>query len=564
MKRFSAARARRAALLMASTALVLVAPGSLRAAPVELSGLDGSNGVIFNGGSANARAGFAADFIGDFNGDGFDDVIVGAYGVRAGGNSLSGQSYIVFGTDTTPLASPFDLTGLDGNDGFLIDGIDANDRSGFAVSRAGDVNGDGRDDVLIGAFAAARGGQAQAGEAYVVFGTDQTFAAGFNLADLDGNNGFVLGGVNANDRLGRSVAAAGDVNNDGRDDILIGAFAADVGAVEDAGQAHVVFGKATPFAADLSVTALDGNNGFSLNGIAGLDRAGYDVAGGGDVNGDGIDDILIGAYRANVSGRADAGQTYVVFGDSTSPGASFDLSGLDGNNGFAIDGITANDTSGRSVAIAGDINGDGIDDILIGAPFGDPPSRTDGGEAYVLFGSADPAPGTFDLSALDGNNGFLINGGAGGDNLGVSVAAAGDIDGDGIDDLILGAYNADLPGRGAVGQAVIVLGSRDAFDAALDVAGLIEEDGFLINGILGNDNAGRAVAGAGDFNGDGVDDLLIGAPGADPGGNASAGQANLVLGVRTAPLPAGLLGWLFAAALAGLALIRRRPRGPHG
>ncbi len=187
----------------------------------------------------------------------------------------------------------------------------------------------------------------------------------FNLADLDGSNGFVINGIDERDFSGRSVSGAGDINGDGIDDLIIGAYRADPNGGYS-GESYVVFGRDAGFDASLELSALDGSNGFVLNGIDTDDRSGVSVSGAGDINGDGIDDLIIGADGAEPNGD-DSGESYVVFGRDTGFDAALELSELDGSNGFVLNGIDTDDRSGFSVSDAGDINGDGIDDLIIGA-----------------------------------------------------------------------------------------------------------------------------------------------------------------------------------------------------
>jgi len=395
----------------------------------------------------------------------------------------------------------------------------------LSVSAAGDVNGDGIDDLIIGARFGDPGGDTNAGETYVVFGKTTGFAASLDLSDLNGANGFVINGIDADDESGRSVSAAGDVNGDGIDDLIIGARSADPGGVSGADETYVVFGKTTGFAASLELSALDGVNGFVINGIDAGDYAGWSVSAAGDVNGDGIDDLIIGALGGDPGSDTNAGKTYVVFGKTTGFAAVLELSALNGANGFVIRGIDAYDVSGISVSAAGDVNGDGIDDLIIGADGGDPGGVSLAGESYMVFGKATGFAASLELSAINGANGLVINGIDAYDYSGFSVSAAGDVNGDGIDDLIIGARGGDPGGDSSAGESYVIFGST-TLGAPTTIIGTPGPDRLvgtsaaeLIDGLAGNDQllggggADTLVAGAGDDTlngGDGDDQLFAG------------------------------------------------------
>ena len=522
-----------AAVFAAAIAMGPSAANAQFPASIDLSALDGTNGFLINGLDADDNSGRSVSGVGDVNGDGLDDVIIGASDADPNGNSSAGESYVLFG-NSSGFSPSLDLSTLDGTNGFVINGIDESDRSGGSVSGAGDVNGDGLDDLIIAATGADPNGNSGAGECYVVFGQNGGFSSSLELSSLDGTNGFVINGIEPNDRIGSSLSAAGDVNGDGLDDLIIGAFLADPNGNSDAGESYVVFGNNGGFSPSLDLSTLDGTNGFVINGIDRFDLSGLSVSGAGDVNGDGIDDLIIGAYQSDPNGIYAAGQSYVVFGNNSGFSPSLDLSTLNGTNGFVINGIDERDQSGYSVSGAGDVNGDGIDDLIIGAP-GSTFFTGLTGESYVVFGKNDGFSSSIDPNMLDGTNGFVINGIDRNDLSGVSVSGAGDVNGDGIDDFIIGARNADPNGINSAGESSVVFGNSGGFTSPFDLSTLDGTNGFTINGIDLNDRFGRSASSAGDFNGDGIDDLIMGTFDADPNGNRQAGESYVVFGRAAVP-----------------------------
>ncbi len=507
---------------------------------IELGSLSGNNGFRLDGGTAGEESGRSVSNAGDINGDGIDDLIVGAW--RR--NGLAGSSYVVFGKRTGFVAT-LNLDNLNGSNGFRLDGALAGDGAGYSVSAAGDINGDGIGDLIIGAPNADPNG-IRSGSSYVVFGRDTANAGNFPatlaLSGLNGSDGFRLDGAATDDRSGFSVSNAGDINDDGIDDLIVGAPGADPDGNSSAGRSYVVFGKNTAmvggFPASLQLANLNGTDGFRLDGVAAGDASGTSVSNAGDINGDGIDDLIVGAYGAVPNGII-SGSSYVVFGKNTAIEEDFapilSLNDLTGSDGFRIDGEGPQDYSGRSVAAAGDINGDGLDDLIIGA-LGNNPNGFSSGSSYVVFGrdtinNEDFAP-ILDLSSLTGNNGFRIDGEGFADESGRSVSAAGDINGDGIDDLIIGAHGATLSTN--VGRSYVVFGRDTAFagpfPATLALGDLTGADGFRLDGEAANDRSGFSVSAAGDINGDGLGDVIVGAFAADTVGNIDAGKSYVVFG----------------------------------
>src|SRR5215471_12311103 len=320
---------------------------------IDVTTLNGSNGFtivaseVFSGSGGSVASA-------DINNDGYDDIITGGW--------------VVYGKGTS-FGSSFVLSNLDGTTGFRITGI------GFPSAAAGDVNGDGAEDLIFGGN-------------YVVFGNNPSlqFSAAFQLSSLNGANGFQINGEAAGDISGFSVSSAGDVNNDGFDDLLIGAR------------------DASP---NVQLSGLNGTTGFQISGEVNGDHAGFSVGSAGDVNGDGFDDFLIGAPIAAQNG-ANSGASYVVFGKGSGFSANLDLSSLNGSNGFQITGRAVNDFNGYSVSSGGDVNGDGFADIIIGTPGA--PDGSYFGKAYVILGKGSGFGATFDLASLNGTNGFEITG----------------------------------------------------------------------------------------------------------------------------------------------------------
>ncbi|MDJ0744774.1 MAG: hypothetical protein QNJ32_15620 [Xenococcaceae cyanobacterium MO_167.B27] len=485
-------------------------------ADINLSILNGRNGFVISGVNQNALLGDAVSTAGDINGDGIADIVIGA----RNSNSNAGEVYVILG-DEADFPANFSVSDLDGNNGFRISGLADNDRLGISVSSAGDFNGDGTDDLIIG----ANGRNNDTGASYVIFGEDQGFPSSLDLSDLDNNDGFVINGLIEGDLFGTSVSSAGDVNGDGFDDVIIGTPYGYNNQNLGAGASYVIFGSNESFS-NFDLASLDGSNGFAINGVEELDNTGFSVSSAGDFNGDGFDDLMIGADFAAAGDRTGAGATYIVFGSNDNFSPSVDLSSLDGNNGFRINGVAAGDGGGVSVAKVGDFNGDDFDDIVIGASGADVGDRSNAGQAYVVFGNNGSFDPTLELSDLNGTNGFTINGIATDDLLGISVSGAGDVNLDGIEDIVLGARG----GNDNPGASYVIFGSNNDFSAVLELADLTPNQGFTITTDNTDSLLGEAVSGAGDVNNDGIDDLLVGAPQADPDGTTDAGESYVIFG----------------------------------
>ena len=366
---------------------------------------------------------------GDVNGDGVDDLLIGADRANAPGGAYAGIVYAIYGSST--LSSTIDLS-ADVAD-LMIYGDNAADRLGRAIA-SGDINGDGIDDLLIGAYQFDPVGRASAGAIYVVYGSS-TLSGVIDLDTLSSD--LTVWGIDAYDNLGRSVSS-GDFNGDGVADLIMSAYGGDPFGRIDAGEVYVLYGHSgLGGLIDLATTAAD----VTLYGVSAGDRAGFYV-GSGNLNGDQspsvhpYDDLLITAYQAVVAGRANAGAAYVVYGTAVLP-AEIDLST---EADVVVWGANAEDHLGRSVA-SGDVNGDGFDELIVGASWADPgdPPRPEAGVVYVIAG-ASMLSDRIDL-AVDAIM-MQILGDDADDETG-RAASIGDVNGNGVSDILLGAVMAN-------------------------------------------------------------------------------------------------------------------------
>ena len=401
--------------------------------------------VQIDGEDAGDNFGWSVASAGDVDGDETPDLIIGAPNTNPDGNSYAGSAYVYSG-------ATHDLL-------FQVDGAAAFDGLGSSVASAGDLTGDGRSEVIVGGDGASVEVCSYAGAVPTVL---------FTIPIPVGAGAF-----------GHSVASAGDINGDHIPDLIIGAYNASPDGRAGAGSVYVYSG-ATPH--ELL---------FQLDGVAEHDSFGYSVASAGDVDGVGTPEVIVGAYYADPGGLASAGSAYVY------SGATHALL-------FQVNGEAADYDLGCSVAGVGDLNHDGYDEVIIGAERADPGGLANAGSAYVYSGA------THEL--LFEIEGFYRN-----DYLGYSVSGAGDVDGDGTLDIIVGANTADVNGLDNSGAVYIYSGAT-------------HELLFQINGAADSDWLGASVSSAGDINGDGKAEVIISATGADPDDKSNAGSAYIYLG----------------------------------
>ena len=452
----------------------------------------------------------------DVNGDGQSDFVIGARGVDYLGRSSCGAIYIVLSSDT--LTSPIDLAS-DRPDLKRIYGPAANSQIGSRLA-CGDVNNDGRWDIICGMPTASPNGKFSAGEVIVIFGSDEPA----DVVDLLNPPAGVtrIQGENTFDKLGESVAV-GDVNDDTYGDILAGAsFATAVGR-QFAGAVFVIHGSENLDATiDLSATTSPVTRIFGARANDTFGTACFAA----DVTDDSIADILAGAPQATVLGRSAAGVGYLIPGSASLPD-TIDTLENNGDGIVRILGATPDALAGAAFS-SGDADGDDIADLFIACPGLSPDGRTAAGAVYLL-GGAETRPDTIDLASPPAMT-TRIDGPASNLKIGQSLTA-GDFNFDGIDDVVIGVPKAspfDVPTpRTEAGTVYIVFG-RGIFPDRVDLA--VEQTGITtILGAVPLDNTGNSVA-VGRLNADGFDDLLIGANNARLDGSFSVGRAIVFLG----------------------------------
>src|SRR6266850_691838 len=375
---------------------------------------------------------------------------------------------------------------------WTVFGDQFDERFGASVAGAGDVNGDGFADVLVGAYQYDNG-EFDEGAAFLYYGST-TGPSPLPAWTFEPNQTGAW--------FGYSVASAGDVNGDGYADIIVGAPLYD-DLVVDNGRAFVFLGSSTGLGLQPAWTA--GINQANA-------RFGSAVASAGDVNGDGIKDVIVGAPLYDNGQNADEGRAFVFLGSFAGLSSTPNWSGGSGlfSSGF-----------GTSVAAAGDVNGDGFGDIIVGAPLYDFGGFFDEGRVFVYFGSAS-GPSLNPSWTADGNKGIA--------HFGQSVAGAGDVNGDGFSDVVVGAPRLGTSTNPAEGSVLVYYGGRN---------GLANQSGFTVTETHANDLFGGSVAGAGDVNGDGVTDIISGGIGLDNAAQfvENSGGAELILGFRTRQNP---------------------------
>lgn len=424
--------------------------------------------LLPEGGSAN-NAVIAS--IRDWDGDGVQDFIVGAYG----GNSSDGV-----GGTATASGAVYVVNGVDGTILTELTDVISNEQLGRSVSGAGDVNGDGYADFIVGSPLATVGGQPDAGKAYLIFGGPNVSPT-IALNSSTPSEVLVIEGVAADSQLGRNVQGLGDFNNDGFEDFAISE--ADISGI---GRVHVVFGSATP-----SVTL--GTSTFTINGVD-MGASGEDIPlfAMGDINGDGIADLGVGSGL-----YSDSGALHLFFGGAHGVGTA----SIGSNNATITTGSTAVKIIGAGAV--GDFNGDGIDDFGI-AMMGTGSSVID---MYVVYGGS--LTGVLDQSYLNNTTNafrmsYTVPAGTNTSELDVTMSAIGDVNGDGLADVGIGIANIDnnlgfdsnpdsIPDNDSDGMVAVVYGSNIAGNTAVAAGSVSSASDQTLLGTSGNDTLTQSL-----------------------------------------------------------------------
>lgn len=463
------------------------------------SGIDmGAADVSFVGDTYGAEFGKAVTGLSDINADGFADFLVAA----PSANSSTGAVYLFLGSDAYDSAT---VTPADAYATYT--GEASGDQAGLAMS-AGDFNGDGAVDFAVGAHKVDDTGSDQ-GKVYIFLAPFTAGEQSLNTANI------TLTGENAGDYFGFALAMNGDANADGKDDLLVGAYK----NTTYTGKSYLIFGSAALTGA-VDIATLDVTSDYAT--FVGEDvgeASGRSLAFVGDVNADGYDDFGVSAtYNDDVA--SNSGKAYLIFGadsfyDSTLLTNQHSLADADAS----YLGEAAADYAGSAIAGGGDINGDGVDDFLLSAHLNDA-AANDAGKVYVIYGSADATAFTQDTSLSTITTSFT---GENATSYAGSTITVADMNGDGLGDVVVGAYGYSTDDANVLGQAYIIFGSADLTGEL----SLSSADASLI-GENAEDRAGYALSFAGDINGDSHADLLIGAYGNDDG-ETSAGKVYLFM-----------------------------------
>ncbi len=431
---------------------------------------------------------------GDIDGDGRGDVMIPAYFNDRGAED-GGAVYLYRASDLDAGPGEYDLADAP----FIFVGTDPGEEAGHSVSTAGDIDGDGLDDILICGYRSDEP-ETDRGRVYLLYA--RNLGSGGERA-LDSADVIFLGEA-PGDRLGHAVSNAGDVDGDGSLDLMMGAYGHDA-AGNEAGKTYIIPGHTLT-----SGTRQMGDEEWMFVGEGDEHASGHALRSAEDVDGDGLADLVVGARRVSAEAE-EGGAMYLILGDSLGDfGSIISLSDVD----HRFDGEAMMGWVGYQAAGAGDVDNDGLSDIMAGAHMSD----GEGGRVYIVTGAT--------IGGLKGRRHGLddadvrFDGEEEINHAGRSIAIAGDVDADGHSDLLFGARHFN----DGFGRSYLVLGGN----IRPGVHSLSEAD-YRFDGEARLDEAGDTVASAGDIDDDGLDDLLIGARQENQTGESGPGKAYIVL-----------------------------------
>lgn len=429
--------------------------------PITIDPVSTAPSTLLVGPVAGQEFGYSVCTAGDLNGDGRSDVAVGAWQTTVNGMTLAGRVYVYYGTNT----------GISTVASVVLDGDQTGGQLGNAVSTAGDVNGDGYSDLLVGArtWESNTATELSEGAVFVYYGSATGISTTPNLT-LQTNH--------ADDNFGSNVACAGDINNDGFSDVLVGAYLSSYPTFNE-GAVFVYLGSAAGLN-PVALHRLERNQGGAFFGRS--------ISSAGDINGDGFSDVIIGSSKwIFTSGASDQGSAFVYYGSAIGLGA-----GLNPGFGLQLFGTGSNNAYyGFWVACAGDLNGDGYSDVSVSG-YNEESGQTDEGFVYVYNGSG---------AGLVAAPSVVLESNQAGCWMGRCMNTAGDVNGDGYADLLVGITRYSN-GQSLEGAGWLYFGSPSGITSTPSLTFELNNAGA---------NLGETVCTAGDVNGDGYSDFIMGA-----------------------------------------------------
>jgi len=423
----------------------------------------------------NDQSGTSVSILGDVNDDGYDDAIVGTPGY-ADSTALGGLATLAFSSATSDGTQNIttSVSASTHQVGILTSSPVANDLLGTSVSGVGDLDGDGCDDFAVGATGYDRGANTNAGSVTLYYGQGGSGCTSTTAFSGSATEDAIFKGLKAGDGMGNSIARAGDVDNDGCDDFLIGASGADHGAHTDIGKAYLLYGtgpsctSTTRYSGSLVLTR---SNSYMIVGEMAGDEFGYRVSSAGDFNGDGCDDIMMSTANSVSSSGATTytGKIYMIYGAGTSCTSTTVLTGIKSLSSSSADvsfSTTLANTELSIMSSAGDLNQDGCGDVVLGAPSFDS-SASDAGKAYIVYGSGTGCDfgtalsGDYDVTTIDDQFVRITGDDVASDNFGSAIAGGADFNGDGIPDFAISSPGND-DGATDAGKVHIILSQTDS------------------------------------------------------------------------------------------------------